>query len=90
MSEWYAFENGYPTRHDPGFRLTDGAALAHPAKRLNRVVDEREARARGARLEVGQADRGAPRGLGDGLLREEARRGDHAQPRVRQLLLLRG
>eukprot|EP00964_Phaeocystis_antarctica_P001916 scaffold1000_cov68-Phaeocystis_antarctica.AAC.9 len=42
----------------------------------------------GARLEVGQAVRGAPGGLGDRLLREEARRGDHAQARVRQLLLL--
>ena len=50
MSEWYAFENGYPTRHDPGFRLTDGAALAHPAKRLNRVVDEGGGRGRGARV----------------------------------------
>ena len=37
-----------------------------------------------------EAVRRGPRRLGDGLLREEARRGDHAQPRVRQLLLLRG
>eukprot|EP00964_Phaeocystis_antarctica_P067374 scaffold40782_cov80-Phaeocystis_antarctica.AAC.2 len=41
-----------------------------------------------ARLEVGQADGGAPGLLGDRLLREEARRGDHAHARVRQLLLL--
>merc|ERR1740130_595207 len=41
-----------------------------------------------ARLEVGQADGDAPGLLGDRLLREEARRGDHAHARVRQLLLL--
>merc|ERR1740124_1861060 len=41
-----------------------------------------------ARLEVGQADRGAPGLLGDRLLREEARSSDHAHARVRQLLLL--
>merc|ERR1719424_2292378 len=41
-----------------------------------------------ARLEVGEADRGAPGLLGDRLLRKEARRGDHGHARVRQLLLL--
>merc|ERR1719453_2808012 len=30
----------------------------------------------------------APRVAGDGLLRHEARRGEHAQPAVRELLLL--
>ena len=35
-----------------------------------------------------EAVRRGPRRLGDRLLREEARRGDHAQACVRQLLLL--
>merc|ERR1719316_689301 len=47
-----------------------------------------EAQPKYTRLEVGEAQHGAPRLLGDGLLREEACRGDHSQARVRQLLLL--
>merc|ERR1719331_2456661 len=41
-----------------------------------------------ARLEVGEAPVGAPRLVGDGLLREEARGGDHGEAAVRELLLL--
>merc|ERR1740130_2430140 len=40
-----------------------------------------------ASLEVGQADGGAPGLLGDRLLREEARRGEHAHAAVGQLAL---
>merc|ERR1719337_477400 len=41
-----------------------------------------------SRLEVGEAVGGAPGGLGDRLLREEARCGDHREARVGELLLL--
>merc|ERR1719272_1360437 len=58
-----------------------GFAMVVVAKACNEPLES-------ARLEVGQADGGAPGLLGDRLLREEARRGDHAHARVRQLLLL--
>ena len=45
-------------------------------------------KARIKRLEVGQAVDGAPGVLGDRLLREEARRRDHREARVGELLLL--
>merc|ERR1719486_902151 len=44
--------------------------------------------ARIQRLEVGEAVDGAPGVLGDRLLREEARRRDHREARVGELLLL--
>merc|ERR1719486_1165344 len=44
--------------------------------------------ARMQRLEVGEAVDGAPGVLGDRLLREEARRRDHREARVGELLLL--
>merc|ERR1719247_2718977 len=43
---------------------------------------------RAARLERRVAPVRAPRVAGDGLLREEARSGDHAEAAVRELLLL--
>ena len=41
-----------------------------------------------SRLEVGEAVGGAPGCFGDRLLREEARRRDHREARVGELLLL--
>ena len=59
------------------------------ARRELEACKAREVRRRRRRTPGSEeAVRRCPRRLGDRLLREEARRGDHAQPRVRQLLLL--
>merc|ERR1719247_2106911 len=57
--------------------------MKHGAWRRDRPLARANKRKR-SRLGV----HAAPRLLGDGLLREEARRGDHAEPRVGELLLL--
>ena len=67
-------------------RLSDRDALHSRRERGVSFSNGPSARTPGSGSE--EAVRRGPRRLGDRLLREEARRGDHAQACVRQLLLL--
>merc|ERR1719238_2247278 len=63
-------------------------AIARPARGMppQHAGSEHAASRRLSRLEVGRAEGGAPGLAGDGLLREEARGGDHRHAAVHELL----